>query len=457
MHKIRIAEEIARHAWMITEQAFDAIRSFADGEELSEDSYAMFHARTNEMRMEQQEQFGRRVPGSYYSSIEGNVGYLMIDGPIIPRATIFSDISGMVSVQTLTSEFMAMEKNPAVKSIAMLHDSPGGVASGISDFASLVRAATKPTYSFSWMSASADYWIASAARELMLSESGMVGSIGTVISFTDYSKSEEKRGVRQIEIVSSQSPDKRPDHNTPEGMAVYQKLVNDLSDVFITAVAKQRNVSIETVLSDFGRGAMRVASEAVSLGMADSVMSLKEFQDMVTSESSDRVFYSTPAASTESRHSNISAEAENTQEEEMNKSPEQIAAEEKAMQDKIAAAKLEATESERKRVQGIEALKANFDAALPTVKAAALKAIDQMKFDADATPENVSMRLLPIVAQSQVGALNDKAEPRRASAKIAEGISLANAPEDGKGGSQAESQARVNKLLAARDEEVKHG
>lgn len=456
MHKARIIEEITRHAWMITEPALDAILSVVDGGGLSESSYALFHARSEENKLSSQDQFGRSVPGSYYSSIDNGVGYLMVDGPLIPRATLFSDVSGMVSVQALTAEFVAMEKNPAVREIVLLMDSPGGVASGISDFASLVKSSEKPTSAFVWMAASAAYWIASAVDTMVTSDTGMVGSIGTVLSFSDSTEAEKKRGIRSVEIVSSQSPDKRPDHNTPDGIAVYQKLVDDLSAVFISAVAVNRGVSVDTVLSDFGRGAMRVGNEAVSLGMADKVMSLGSFQSSVSSENQNRTFLN-PAAM---RQSNTSAKAENKEENEMSKTPEQIAAEEKAIEEKIAAATVKATENERIRVKGIEALKANFDAALPDVKAKAVKAIDEMKFDADATPENVSMRLLPIVAQAQAGALSSEAENRRAAADIAAKVSAKDAPEDKAGSASASHAVKVKSLvnaINAQDGKVNNG
>lgn len=144
----------------------------------------------------------------------------------------------------------------------------------------------------------------------------------------------------------------------------------------------------------------------------------------------------------------------------MSKTPEQVAADEKAMNEKIAAAALKATEDERARVKSIEHLKSKFDASLPSVKAAALKAIDEMKFDADSTPENVSMRLLDIVAQAQVGALGEVAEPRRAAAELAAKVSVKDAPEDGKGADAKDHKGKVSALVNAiniADGKVKNG
>jgi ClpP class serine protease len=447
MHRAKLIEEITRHAWAITEPALDAILSVVDGEDLSDDKYALFHARAEEQRVNCDDQFGKRVPGSYYSSIDNGVGYMMIDGPIIPRATLFSDVSGMVSVSALTSEFMALQKNPSVHTIALLMDSPGGAVTGISDFASLVRASEKPTIGFTWMAASAAYWIVAATDTIVSSETGIVGSIGAVMSMVDTTEADRKKGIRTIEIVSSQSPFKRVNVDTPEGYAVKQKFVDDLAEVFVGSVAMDRGVSREKVLSDFGQGGLKVAAEAASIGMVDKVMSLGEFIAFTQDRNNQHSF----AGGMVSRQASISAEAEEkTEKIEMEKTPEQIAAEEKAMNEKIAAAKLEAAEGERARIKAIESLNDGFASALPSVKEKVSAEIDRLKFEDGATPESVSMKLLPIVAIAQVGSVEDAGKGRREASAIAGKIN-ANAPEDNAGASEVESKGRVNKLVEAHD------
>jgi hypothetical protein len=79
-----------------------------------------------------------------------------------------------------------------------------------------------------------------------------------------------------IEFVSSQSPHKRPDPSTEAGKAQIQATADDLADVFVDAVAANRGVSRDAVLSDFGRGGSLVGSKAVAAGMADRVGSLEQ-------------------------------------------------------------------------------------------------------------------------------------------------------------------------------------
>ncbi|MCU7813080.1 MAG: hypothetical protein KZQ77_17890, partial [Candidatus Thiodiazotropha sp. (ex Notomyrtea botanica)] len=54
-----------------------------------------------------------------------------------------------------------------------------------------------------------------------------------------------------------------------------QRVIDDLADVFISAVAGYRSTSHATVLSDFGQGGLLVGEHAVTAGMADRIGSLE--------------------------------------------------------------------------------------------------------------------------------------------------------------------------------------
>jgi hypothetical protein len=66
----------------------------------------------------------------------------------------------------------------------------------------------------------------------------MLGSIGAVMAVRDPSRDKGK----DIEFVSSVSPNKRPDPTTPSGQDQYQALVDQLGDIFVAAVARNRGV-----------------------------------------------------------------------------------------------------------------------------------------------------------------------------------------------------------------------
>src|SRR5690606_21790544 len=151
------------------------------------------------------------------------------------------------------------------------------MVSGINEFAAMVAASPKKTVAYVGnMAASAAYWIASAADEIVIDATAQLGSIGVVMGWIDDSRAMEKAGYEEIEFVSSQSPNKRPDHKTDEGRAVIQQEVDDLAAVFVAAVAENRGVTTDKVITDFNRGGLLVGAKAVAAGMADRLGSFEE-------------------------------------------------------------------------------------------------------------------------------------------------------------------------------------
>jgi ClpP class serine protease len=204
---------------------------------------------------------------------DGGVATIEVVGPIVRRADLFSQVSGMTSIDTLAKDFGAAMDDRAVKAIVLAIDSPGGEVTGVAEFADMIRAAcsgptTKPVVAYvGGMAASAGYWLASAAERVVCDSTALLGSIGVVQAVRDPSR--DRGGT--IEFVSSQSPHKRPDPTTGTGAAQIQGVVDAMAGVFVAAVARNRDVSEETVLADFGGGGLFVGQAAVAAGLADRV------------------------------------------------------------------------------------------------------------------------------------------------------------------------------------------
>jgi len=445
MKPIKILEEVKSHHWAMTPESLRAMLSALDNYDISADDYHLFHALDKELKLNAVENFGRKTKGLLYTSVKGHTGFLQIDGPIIPRATWFSDVSGMVSLDMLTSEFKALESNEEIDTIVLVMDSPGGVVTGVSDFSALVKASSKHTETFAWMAASAAYEIASATNKITTPDTGLVGSIGTVLSVTDRSVADAKRGIKEVEIVSSQSPNKRPDITTAEGRQVLQTLVNEIADVFVFNVAKNRNVTTKTVLETFGAGAVFAAARAHNAGMIDAIVDLDTFMESFGEDNASLMGFG------------FSAELANNQGEiEMTDAEKaKIAAEESQKKQLEANAKIEAdaTTKERDRLKSIEAIADKFDSALPAVKAKAVEYINANKYMADTTPESVALGLVDVVAKAQVQAVDDFGAGPRAGAKIAGKVAGAVVPNNAEEVETEASEKRTTALCAARKAE----
>lgn len=217
---------------------------------------------------------GRKLDNTRSVTNRDGVAVVPIKGVIVRSPNIFSELFGDTSIDTLAKDFAAAVKDPAVKGIILNIDSPGGMTNGVAETADMIRAAraVKPVTAYVGnMAASAAYWLASAADEIVMAETAMVGSIGTVIALPNPAR----QSVKDIEIVSTQSPNKRPDVSTESGRAEFQRIVDEMTTVFIDHVARNRNTTTAKVEADFGKGGVRLGHDAVSKGMASRVGSLE--------------------------------------------------------------------------------------------------------------------------------------------------------------------------------------
>ncbi len=257
--------------WAITPEGLRGILEIAEAHLSASADRAAWEERIQAVEA----RLGRPLDNAREVTTRGGVATIPVTGPIFRYADMFTRLSGAVSIETLATDLQAAMDAPAIHSIVLAIDSPGGEANGTPEFADMVRSAAnvKPVTAYvSGMGASAAYWIASAASHIVVDQIALLGSIGVVQPVRDPSKER----AATIDFVSSQSPRKRPNPTTAEGRGQIQGMVDALADVFIAAVARNRDVSPETVASDFGRGGLLVGQAAVDVGLADAVGSYEQ-------------------------------------------------------------------------------------------------------------------------------------------------------------------------------------
>jgi len=345
------------------------------------------------------------------------VAVINIMGPIFPRANMMTEMSGATSLDMAQAQFRAALADPAVNSILFNIDSPGGVVTGIADFAAEIMGArkTKPITAFvGGVAASAAYWIASSTSNIVLSPTAIVGSIGVVVGASKQ-VAPDGSGKINIDIVSSNAPNKRPDVMDSAGRASIVAMLDSVEALFIEAVAKGRGVSIDTVKSDFGKGGSVVGANAVAADMADSIGTV------------DKVLTKLAAAGLAKGATPRAAAAASSEKTSMDK-PTSIAELTAAFPDivgqirsesaaaasvtlnetALAAARLEGAETERKRVAGIEA------AALPGHE----KLLAELKADGSVTPEAAAMRFINAEKTARAGQAQAIIDVEKATGKV---------------------------------------
>ena len=227
--------------------------------------------------VDEQRQAARLLrPGRSSSLVRvGSTSVIPILGIISHRPSFFSFFGG-TSTQELSAKLSESLEDSSVKAIVLDIDSPGGTVDGVDELATRIRAARerKPVVAVAnTAAASAAYYLASAASEIVATPSGEVGSIGVFAAHHDFSEFDKRLGIKTTLIAAGKfKVEGNPfEPLSDEARAHFQTVVDGYYGEFVAAVAKGRGVSVSTVRSDFGQGRMLRPEDAQRVGMIDRV------------------------------------------------------------------------------------------------------------------------------------------------------------------------------------------
>lgn len=221
--------------------------------------------------------------GKRNSAGAGSVAVIPMMGTISHRMSMMSEVSGGggASTQQLTANFRQALADTNCKAIVFDVDSPGGSVEGVIELASEIYNARKqkPIVAVcNSMAASAAYWLASAAGEVVCTPSGQCGSIGVFMLVQDVSEALKNEGVT-INLIKA-GKYKAEGHPTQpltdEARAFLQSQVDSMYSTFVKTVAQQRGASQTAVRDGYGQGRTLYAADAVKAGLADRVATLDD-------------------------------------------------------------------------------------------------------------------------------------------------------------------------------------
>lgn len=221
-------------------------------------------------------EMGKDMKDTNAASIRDGIAIIKVSGPLFRYANLMTRVCGATSYELLAQDFNKAVQSPQIRGILLDIDSPGGEVNGCSELSDMIFQARgkKPIIAYaSGACCSGAYWIASACDKILAADTAVLGSIGVVSVF------EKDDEMKTIEIVSSQSPNKRPNVNTEEGRAKIQARVDELAEVFIAKVARNRGITAVDVVKNFGAGDVSVGQYAVRNGLADG---LSSFEAIIT-------------------------------------------------------------------------------------------------------------------------------------------------------------------------------
>lgn len=227
---------------------------------------------------------GRKVRLPYQRNANGTA-VISVIGSLVNRGAWVGAQSGMTSYEGISHQIKTAMADPKVKNVILDIDSPGGEATGAFEAAAMVREAskTKPIFAMvNGMAASAAYALASGAKAIVSTESGMSGSIGVVLMHADYSRAIDRAGITPTLIhAGAHKVDGNP--YAPLSGAVKSDLqaeVDRLYDMFTNSVAEGRKGRLSAKAARATEARTFIGRAAKDAGLVDDIGS---FADLVGS------------------------------------------------------------------------------------------------------------------------------------------------------------------------------
>ncbi|MBS0364911.1 MAG: signal peptide peptidase SppA [Proteobacteria bacterium] len=260
--------------WAITPKMFATVREIYDrharGEKLDAAALEAAIGKSS----------GGKEPDPY-DLIEG-VAVVPMVGVLAKRMNLFTAISGGTSMQLLADAISQAVADPLARGVILAVDSPGGTVDGSQELSDLIFAlrSSKPIVALAdGMMGSAAYWIGSAAQAVYAtSTTAQVGSIGVVATHQDVSGAEAQSGVKTTEITAGKYKRIASEYAplTPEGRQAIQDQVDYTYSIFVDAVARNRDASVDSVLENMADGRVFMGQQAVDAGLADGIATLSQ-------------------------------------------------------------------------------------------------------------------------------------------------------------------------------------
>ncbi len=230
-----------------------------------------------------------RADGSFkLNRADNGVAIIPIVGSLVNRGAWIGSQSGLVSYEGLDALLREAEADPEIRAVVLDIDSPGGEATGMFTVAEQVRrlSAQKPVTAFiNDMAASAAYGIASAAREIVVSPTSIVGSIGVVLTHMDRSAEMAKKGVKATLIYAgAHKVDGHPFGPLSESVqADLQAEVIAFYDQFVGLVARGRTGLTEAAIRGTEARTF-IGQDAIARGLADRIASIDDVLHSLSSQ-----------------------------------------------------------------------------------------------------------------------------------------------------------------------------
>ncbi|MDZ7760571.1 MAG: signal peptide peptidase SppA [Desulfovermiculus sp.] len=176
-----------------------------------------------------------------------------------------------------------LDEDESVQAILLRIDSPGGVVAPSQEIYAAIRrlAQNKPVIaSMGAVAASGGYYIACAADQIVANPGTITGSIGVKAQLMSIEDLLQRLGIKDRTVTSGRLKDAGSPTQamSQEERAYFQKLVDDLHEQFVLAVAQGRNMQVEKV-RELADGRAYTGQQAKKSGLVDSLGGMQSALD----------------------------------------------------------------------------------------------------------------------------------------------------------------------------------
>jgi protease-4 len=211
---------------------------------------------------------------SNFKKTGSNTAIIKIDGELFSGSGALST-TGTYSDE-ITSFVKDAIKNKNVRAILFDINSPGGSAVASKEIADAVKLARQNSILtvayIREIGASGAYWVASSCDYIVASPMSIVGSIGVIGSYLEYSGLLERFNITYERLVGGQYKDIGSPYKelTPDEREILQDIINKIYDNFVNEVSVNRNISL-TQTYNLANGLFYLGEDAKQLGLVDSI------------------------------------------------------------------------------------------------------------------------------------------------------------------------------------------
>lgn len=223
------------------------------------------------------------------------IAKLTIEGTILDTGSggLFS--SSGYNHEAFMKQLEAIKNDPSIQGVLLVVNTPGGAVYETAEITKELRKIEEeiPVYvSMENQAASGGYYVSANAEKIFASEDTVTGSIGVIMSNTNYSGLMEKLGITDATVKSGALKDigssSRP--QTEEDREVLQAYIDSSYNRFVKVVSEGRNMKEERV-KELADGRIYDGAQALEKGLIDAIgypedalEALKEENDLLDAQ-----------------------------------------------------------------------------------------------------------------------------------------------------------------------------